>query len=136
MIEWLEKSPQKGDQIKVNRGFYYHTAIYISDIEVIEFGSGLNQNIDPELVRVQQTTLKEFLQNEKLLVRVYSKDEKKRLNKPKVIIRKARSAIGLGNYDFLKNNCEHFTNDCVFNERFSPQIAAISAGLKAKLQDK
>ena len=49
-------------------------------------------------------------------MRNFTKKEIKSKNSDEEIIRIALSRLGEGNYDLLKNNCEHFVNECVFND--------------------
>jgi phosphopantetheinyl transferase len=54
-------------------------------------------------------------------VGVLEKAEQKKANKPATVVAKAKERMGEGGYHLLHNNCEHFVNECLFNERFSEQ---------------
>lgn len=120
---WSYIEPYEGCQIRVNRNKYYHHGIYINPTEVIEFGSEVVLSLsETRDITVDKTTLKDFLQDGYLEVREYSLAEKIKKNSNKKVVQKAISKIGEKGYDFLKNNCEHFSNDCVFNQKYSEQI--------------
>ena len=36
---WMKKNPSYGDQIRVNRGLYFHHGIYVNDNMVIQYAS-------------------------------------------------------------------------------------------------
>ena len=61
---WKMKKPNYGDQIRVNRGLYYHHGIYVSDNEVIQYASPKGSEISPETALIISTTLDEFLKGE------------------------------------------------------------------------
>ena len=58
---WKEKKPEYGNQIRVNRGMYYHHGIYESDDIVYQFASPEGAEISPETATVNTTTLEKFL---------------------------------------------------------------------------
>ena len=77
-MAWERKRPEFGDQIRVNRGFYYHHGIYVDDNNVIQFGS-INGELDPSKARVIVTTLQDFLKNATFLeVREFNEEEKQK----------------------------------------------------------
>lgn len=123
---WEKKQPKYGDQIRVNRGFYSHHGIYASKNSVIHFAPpGQTDVLDPSAARIIETSLEDFLKDGILEVRVYTEEEMKRKRKPKEIIDCARSHLGEGGYDLISNNCEHFSNLCVFGEKESNQVESV-----------
>ena len=66
---WVNKKPEYGDQIRVNRGFYYHHGIYESDDAVYHFASPMGSEISPETAVVHKTTLENFLKGSPVEVR-------------------------------------------------------------------
>ena len=118
---WDYILPKKGTQIRVKRSNFFHHGIYISDEEVIHFGSGNEINETYVNSYVQKTSLAEFLNGGLLEVRIYSKTEKKKLKPIKKIIECARNNVGSDGYKLLENNCEHFSNMCAFGESYSIQ---------------
>lgn len=129
--KWKNSTPKAGNQIRVLRKNYYHHGIYISNDEVIEFGSEVVLSLnETKNIKVNKTTLAKFVGDDFLEVREYSMTEKIKKNSPKKVVDKARSKIGETGYDFLKNNCEHFSYDCVFNKKYSEQIEEYKRKLK------
>lgn len=126
-----KKEPQIGDHLRVSRGLYSHHGVYIGSNRVIHFGSTTNE-LDPSTAEVIETSLDDFLRGGDLEVAVYDKEElaKKRNNDD--IVAYAKSKLGTKGYDIIKNNCEHFANECVFGEKRSDQVdsfMSIFAGL-------
>lgn len=118
--KWSYGEPEPGAQIRVDRGTYFHHGIYIGDRRVIAFGEGdVKKDIDAVGNRVEEVSLSDFLRKGLLQVRSYSLTERLLLNKPQKIMETAKSLLGSGDYDLLKNNCEHFSNFCAFGVRYS-----------------
>lgn len=120
---WVKKKPEYGDQIRVCRGLYYHHGIYAFDDMVYQFAvPGENRDIDPKLARVSTTTLEGFLRGGELEVREYTEEEKKKKRTPLEIVQYAKDHLGEAGYDLITNNCEHFSNRCVFEEEQRTQV--------------
>ena len=121
---WQKIKPSYGDQIRVNRGLYFHHGIYVSDDEVIQYASPKGSEISAPNALILSTTLDEFLKGGEVEVRVYSDEEKKKVRSKDDIVKFAKSKLGtgLGEYDLINNNCEHFSNYCAFGEKFSNQV--------------
>jgi hypothetical protein len=95
---------------------------------VIQFGTGNTYDIDNQSeVVVNKTTLKDFLQNKPLEVRQYSRKQKALMRPTNEIITTAHSLLSTGGYNFLSNNCEHFSNYCVFGIKYSNQTDLLKA---------
>ena len=74
---WVLKKPEYGDQIRVNRGAYFHHGIYQDDNCIYQFGViGNTQELDPSKARVCTTTLEDFSKGSPIEVREYTKEEK------------------------------------------------------------
>jgi len=121
---WINKKPVSGDQIRVNRGLYFHHGIYVSDDEVIQYASPSGSEISEETALIIKTDLKTFLKDGILEVREYSSEElkKKRSNSEIVDFARKQLGKGLGEYSIVSNNCEHFSNYCAFGEKRSNQV--------------
>lgn len=119
---WEMKNPVYGDQIRVNRGLYYHHGIYASNDEVYQFAAPYGSEVSSENAKVICTTLNEFLKGGNVEVRVYTPDELKQKRNPKEIIAYAKKHLGEGGYDLVSNNCEHFSNRCAFGVSNSSQV--------------
>lgn len=124
---WEKKRPSYGDQIRVNRGLYFHHGIYVSDDEVIQYASPKGSEVSPDTALIIKTNLSTFLKDGEVEVRVYSDSEKKEVRSKDEIVKFARSMLGtgLGEYDIINNNCEHFSNYCAFGIKKSNQVEDI-----------
>ncbi len=119
---WVNKKPEYGDQIRVNRGFYFHHGIYESDDVVYHFASPIGSEISPETAVVHRTTLENFSKGSPVEVREYSEEELLNKRKPDEIIEYAKAHIGERGYNIVSNNCEHFSNRCAFGKSDSDQV--------------
>lgn len=123
---WNEVIPTYGSQIRVNRGLYYHHGIYIDDDNVIHFASlEPGKEMDPESASVVCTSLSQFLKDGKLEVKEYNSSELAKKRSETEIVNIAMSRLGEKGYNVVNNNCEHFSNDCVFGEKRSEQTENI-----------
>lgn len=122
-MKWKMKQPATGDMIRVRVGSMYHYGIYLSDDEVIQFGlppiDGAVRN--SEDVKVLVTDVDVFHCGNFLETAELGFFEKRKARKAEEIAAYARSRIGSGDYDILKNNCEHFAYECVFGKGRSAQ---------------
>lgn len=112
---WVQKMPQKGDHIRVQRmnGLYAHHGIYVSDEEVIHFtGKDDDSILDWSKPEVIQTDLAYFLKGGILEVKEYTDEEFADLYSPEQIVTYARACLGDKGYNLIFNNCEHFANVC------------------------
>lgn len=132
-MKWSEKNPIYGDIIRVKVSFYYHYGIYVSDDSIIQFGLPTNVTQAAEDVKVIETDIQTFLCNGELEVATFSHSEKKKVFKPDIIIKNARSYIGDDGYHILHNNCEHFVNKCAFGEAKSDFLDNVRKQIKKKL---
>ena len=119
---WSNRSPKYSDQIRVQRGLYYHYGIYESDDVVYQFASPKGSEISPETATINTVSLDEFLKGGVLEVRDYTEEELKNKRKPDEIIQYAKDHLGEMGYDLIKNNCEHFANRATFGKSESSQV--------------
>lgn len=121
---WIKKKPSYGDQIRVNRGLYFHHGIYVSDDEVIQYASPSGSEISPATALIISTSLDYFLNGGVVEVREYNDEELKMVRSKEEIVKFARSMLGtgLGEYSIVNNNCEHFSNYCAFGKKESNQV--------------
>lgn len=123
---WKKAIPRKGNHIRVNRKFYYHHGIYISDREVIHFtGEDADNILDFESNEVIKTNLAKFLKGGKVETKIYSNDELDDLYPTNHIIKYARACLGDKGYNLVFNNCEHFANICTLNRYRSKQVEEV-----------
>ncbi len=121
---WEFRHPKYGDQIRVNRGYYYHHGIYEDDDHVYQFAAPQGSEIAPENALIISTTLEEFLKGGAPEVRNYVDSELKNKRSADEIVEYAKSKLGtgLGTYNLITNNCEHFSNMCAFGKATSNQV--------------
>jgi phosphopantetheinyl transferase len=116
-MKWILKEIEPADMVRVPSGGLYHYGICVDENTIVQFGeSVINPYADPKTVKVNATTIDDFLRGRFAEVAEYDKKELKRKNSPEKIISYAKSAVGRGGYHILHNNCEHFANECIFND--------------------
>ncbi|OUO41748.1 NC domain protein [Megamonas hypermegale] len=122
---WVQKPPQKGDHIRVQRmnGLYAHHGIYVSDSEVIHFtGADDDSILDWDKPEVISTDLAAFLKGGTLEIKEYTDEEFADLYSPEQIVIYARACLGDKDYNLIFNNCEHFANVCTLGRFRSNQV--------------
>jgi hypothetical protein len=122
--------PVYGDQIRVNRGLYYHHGIYVDDNTIVQFGSPTNE-LNPDTAEVMVVTLDTFLKGSTCEVRVLNEEEEKRVRKPSEIVNYAFSMLGTKGYNIITNNCEHFASQCLFGHKESEQVDKVLSILES-----
>ncbi len=122
-MKWELKEPKSGDMIRVRAGNIYHYGVYVSDSEVIQFGLAPNArfSVKDSDVEVLSTDVDTFLNGEFLEVAELDKKESKARIAPEKTVEMARARIGERGYNILRNNCEHFANECVMGVKKSSQ---------------
>lgn len=122
-MKWTVDNCKFGDIIRVKCGAVLHYGIFVSDDEVVQFGpppvGGINR--DPSGVVVCATDIDGFCCGGFVEVGVPDKAEQKKRLSPQKTVEVARSRIGEGGYDVIRNNCEHFANECYFGVHRSEQ---------------
>lgn len=123
MEKYIVKEPKIGDIVKVEiSNGLFHYGLYLGKDEIIQYGLAKDfLKTKKEDVKVQVTSMNEFLDGKMALVRVYSLFDKLKKNSPKKAIKLALDRLGEAKYDPIENNCEHFVNECVFNKHISLQ---------------
>lgn len=121
---------QLGAHIRVQRTAYgvkyWHSGIIselnnaTQQIKVIHF-----TGVDKSKATIQETTLQEFKGSD-AVVEVVEDDC---LFSPEEVVARARSKIGLGEYNLPSRNCEHFATWCRSDEGRSRQVQGMGIGL-------
>lgn len=121
---WNIRELRYGDQIRVNRGIYYHHGIYEDDNHIYQYASKEGSEVSPENALIIVTDLKTFLKGGIAEARDYDELELRKLKSKDEIINTAKSLLGtgLGEYNLISNNCEHFSNYCAFGKKESNQV--------------
>ena len=101
----------------------------VSDEEVIQFGFAPNQHapVPDHQVVVLASDIDAFLAGGFLEVCQFDRKESKKHRKPRDVVAYARSKLGMGGYNIIYNNCEHFANECVSGEHISHQAENVRA---------
>lgn len=117
-MKWEPSDAAAGDIIRIRLGSVYHYGIFVSEDEVVQFGlppTAENRAAEGE-VRVLATDIDTFACGCIVETAQLDRGERKRRVPPAETVSRARARIGEGGYNLLHNNCEHFVNECVFDE--------------------
>lgn len=115
MPTWIKKKPIYGDLIRVKREHYYHVGLYYQNQQVIHFaGDGTDSVSSPNDAYIHIAPMNEFLLGGEMEVAEFALDEMKNVRSPNERINIALTHLNERGYDFMKNNCEHFANKCVY----------------------
>jgi cell wall-associated NlpC family hydrolase len=123
-----ERTPQAGDVIWVDRGFYNHCGIYAGGGRVIHFAPlGGGFELDPDQAIIHETTFRHFADGGQVKVIDFPEGYS-----PEETVRRARSCIGKRGpedtgYDLAANNCDHFATWCKTGEFKSLQVEDVKA---------
>jgi len=110
--------PEIGSHLKTSRTAYTHHGIYVGNYKVVHY-AGLADGLNS--APVEETTIEKFLNGKNYEViphpnKTYSTEE---------IVKRAYSRIGEDNYGLIGNNCEHFSNWCIYGVDTSQQVGAV-----------
>lgn len=120
-MQWSRNIPRPGDILRIPVEHLYHFGIYAGENRVVQFGSADRLPCpQPELLRVQVTSLEDFCGGREPETAVFEPDDGTVFPAAQRIQR-ALSRVGEGNYDFMRNNCEHFVYECAFGRHMAPQ---------------
>lgn len=121
-MRWAPADCRPGDIIRVKVGPVWHYGIFVSENEVIQFGeppvAGPLSGRDQKII----ATDIDFFSAGGIVERgeLDRSEEKRRFPREKTVAL-ARSRLGEGGYDIIRNNCEHFAYECLFGEGRSLQ---------------
>lgn len=116
MESWKVSDPYPGAMLRIKMNDFYHYGIYVGNDEVVQFGLPYSGSTPQNDIKVIKTSFSLFCDTPFFEVREYSLKEKIKKKKDDEIVKFALSAVGMGGYDIVYNNCEHFVNECVFGE--------------------
>jgi len=122
--EWplvAEQEPPLGSHVVTSRCGYQHHGIYVGDGKVVHY-AGLAHGLHRG--PVEEISLARFTGGHPGWVRSDATPNFDR----REVIRRARSRLGEDSYRLLTNNCEHFCEWCLWDERRSYQVEAWLAG--------
>jgi phosphopantetheine--protein transferase-like protein len=113
--------------VRVKLGSVYHYGIFVSEEEIIAFGLPPLPRFAQQAERflVCRTDAEVFCCGQILETAILDRTERKRRFPPEETVRRARARLGEDGYHLIRNNCEHFVNECVFGEKKSLQEEAM-----------
>lgn len=114
LMKWKETEPKQGDIVRVKLQFYYHYGLYDDAQHVIAFGLPDNSGIPRDEIAVVATDVQTFLHGGNIETAQLSLGERLKRHSVSETLRMAYDRVGETGYHLLKNNCEHFVNECVF----------------------
>ena len=116
VIATLETSaPHIGEHLITPRTGYTHHGIYVGNGKVIHY-SGLANGL--QAGAIEETTLDIFCNGQGFTMRPYRNP----LFTGQVVVDRAHSRLGEDDYNLYSNNCEHFCEWCINDERRSKQV--------------
>lgn len=126
-MKWAYTDCAVGDIIRVKLGSVYHYGIFVSEDEVIAFGlPPTAENLsNPQEIKVLSTDIDVFSCGRQIEVARLSMKERLKRRSPEKTVALARGRIGEGGYNLIHNNCEHFVNEVVFDDKKSEQEQAV-----------
>ena len=116
----------RGDHIKVARQLYDHHGIDVGNGEVIHYSGEMNaEKKNAVICRVSKAA---FAEGGDILIVIH---EEGSCYSPEETVCRAEKYLGngLGKYDFLGNNCEHFARWCKTGKKESKQVERATKGL-------
>ncbi len=109
---------QPGDHFRVSRGLYSHHAIYVGNGWLIEFGSGFLGGV---VAYVDWQTFSGGSNVELVGCGGW------------VAAERAKCRLGMGGFNLISRNCEHFANWCVTGEWESGQVTVVAVAALSAL---
>ena len=125
--------PSRGDiffAIKY-KGTYLHYGIYVGGGNVIHYRTQDYTDNNQSHAKIIETTLQEFAHGSP----VYREPEREGAKWDIVTVRTAKKMLGsgLGEYNLINNNCEHFANYCKYGKKESFQISRLASRFKLSI---
>ncbi|XP_067374305.1 phospholipase A and acyltransferase 3-like isoform X2 [Channa argus] len=145
MAPTLDKKPECGDLIKIDRGSYQHWAVYIGDGFVVHLaapselpGAGVHSmmSVLTEKAMVKKEELWDVVGTNQWKIN-NSLDEKYEPRPVHIIVKEACALVGQElSYCVFRGNCEHFVNELRYGKAESRQVrkageAVMIAGIAA-----
>jgi hypothetical protein len=116
----------------ISRGLpYNHCGVYVGNGQVIHFAPERGATINPANAVIHQSSIKDFAKGCPVSVidlpGKYSAEE---------TVKRAKSRLGEGGYEFFTNNCDHFATWCKTGKHQSIQVEGVKAIIKTLGGDK
>jgi hypothetical protein len=121
----ISESMRPGDIIYADRGNYRHYGIYAGNGRAVHYthkgsASGLR-------TQIKETPLRVFAKGDEVCVWRASRSDGLSCYSREETVRRARSMIGVKNYNLVFNNCEHFAFWCRTDVSRSGQVELVFA---------
>ena len=122
-MKWQPADPKPGDMVRVQIGSIFHYGIFTGGDRIIAFGlPPVPEFADrPDRFLVTETDMDVFCCGRIPEVAVLDRAERKKRIPPETTVRLAKERLGEGGYHMIRNNCEHFANECMFGVKRSLQ---------------
>ena len=125
-MKWFKTAPVTGDILRIKKENIFHYGICVREELAVGFGSAEKLGkIPPENVRVCACPITDFTSEPSF--RVGRTEKEDGAFPPEEIAARAWARIGEGNYDFARNNCEHFVYECAVGRHIAPETDRFSA---------
>ncbi len=126
-MKWQPVEPNPGDMVRVQIGSIFHYGVYAGDEQIVAFGlPPLAEYAGaPDRFLVVKTGMDVFCAGRIPEVAILDRSERKKRIPPETSVRLAEERLGTGGYHMIRNNCEHFANECVFGVKRSLQEEAV-----------
>ncbi len=126
-MKWQPGEPVPGDMVRVQIGSIFHYGIYTGDDRIVAFGlPPVSEHANaPDRFLVTETDMDVFCTGRIPEIAVLDRAERRKRIPPEETVRLAKSRLGEDGYHLIRNNCEHFVNECVFGEKKSLQEEAM-----------
>lgn len=117
----MARQAHNGDIIRVDHTFYAHYGVYVGGGTVIHYTDANGSDFKGI---VQETSLYSFLNGrDRYSVCEFSSVDYPHIYSPDETVRRARSKLGQGGYNFFTHNCEHFAVWCKTGKYDSSQVS-------------
>lgn len=121
MSVWIVKKPAPGEQVRVNRGKYFHYGICVAPDRLVHFATANGDGPDdPSSASVQETDLSGFAAGGFVECLRLSFGERRFAFSSGETVRRALGAVGEKGYNVMTNNCLHFANRCLYGQSCGP----------------
>ncbi len=126
-MKWEPGEPVPGDIVRVQIGSIFHYGICTGDDRIVAFGlPPIPEYANaPDRFLVVETDMDLFCTGRIPEIAILDRAERRKRIPPKETVRIARERLGEDGYHLIRNNCEHFANECVFGEKKSLQEEAM-----------
>ena len=126
-MKWQPGEPAPGDMVRVQIGSIFHYGVYVGGDRIVAVGlPPVPAYADaPDRFLVTETDMDVFCTGRIPEIAILDRAERRKRIPPQETVKIARERLGADGYHLIRNNCEHFANECVFGEKKSLQEEAM-----------